>query len=599
MSNATPPATLRRRVSFLPDKTERAEASDDYSLQKLPYHWRRTPTALAFALSGIVWSVFSLSLGGQAALSYGLFSTLIATGIAAVCGAIACGTISRVTANAGMSLDLVTRGSGYGFIGSSATSLIYAATYLMYSGFEAALMADAVHTQWPSLNLPLLYVASSLIIVPLNWYGFQSNDFLQRITTPLFLAGFIWLAIKVFTGEPATTVIDPAFPISFENVTGALSAIIPVAAIISLNAADYSRFMRKRDARTASRLAPVIVIGGILVLEVPIGALLSVWTGEGNASTYAATVLGPVGVLWIVITQLRIQNANFYSGTLALANFASRVLKFVPGRKFWILFMALVTVVATLAGILNSLLSVLTFLGIFIVSWFGTIAADMLILRPSGRALPHYIEHRRGYLKSWGWPSVGSLLAASACGIILEVAQLPTPQTSAFWSLMAALLIGFGGPLLIVGVLRRGGNLTARAAEPGWIDDETMTDEALEAPENLLPWGEHGELLMKQDLVTCPVTPGGIISSVACASHRTCHDACKAPGVLIPLASPAHRETRPSASSDPIPPDATSGSPTPSSATSHGPTSGRVSPTDVHRTSDRVDPVRTDTEPSA
>lgn len=522
------PTSKSRKVSFLPSKEDREEAGDDYALNKLPYHWKRTPTSLAFALSGIVWSVFSFSLGGQAALTYGLPSTLIALGIAAVFGFVACGVIARVTANAGMSLDLVTRGSGYGFVGSSATSLIYAVTYLMYSGFEAALMADAVHTQWPELNLPMLYVLASIIIVPLNWYGFTSNDFLQRVTTPLFILGLVYLVYKVFT-LPVHPIATDLPGVSFNSVVGALGAALPLVAILSLNAADWSRFMRKKDAKKAGWLSSVVVIGGVIVVEAPLGAVMALHTGEGNPSTYAAQLLGPIGVAWIIVTQLRIQNNNFYSGTLALANFSSRILKFVPGRQFWILFMAAVTVVATLAGILNNLLEVLTFLGIFIVAWFGTIAVDMLILRPFGLAKPGYIEHRRGYLKAWGWPAVGSLLLASFAGILVHLLHLPTKENSAFFSLVAALIIGFFGPLVVIGVFKKGGNLIVREAE--WIDDG-MEDAALEAPDNMITCGATGKNFMKQDMVTCPVTPGGVINSVACASHRTCQDACKKPGTI-------------------------------------------------------------------
>lgn len=538
-SIAREPAQTRRRITFLPSKQDREEAGDDYALNKLPTHWKRTPTSLFFVLSGIVWSVFSFALGGQAALTYGLSSTLVALAIATVLGFLACGVISRVTAAAGMSLDLVTRGSGYGFIGSSATSLIYGVTYLMYSGFEAALMADAVHTQWPHLNLPMLYIVASVIIVPLNWYGFTSNDFLQRITTPLFVVGLGYLMYKVFSLPTHETAVNlPGLSVS--NVTGALGAALPLVAILSLNAADWSRFMKKKDINKATWLAPLVVIGGVVAIEAPLGAVMALRTGEGNPSTYAAQLLGPIGVAWIIVTQIRIQNSNFYSGTLALANFSSRILRFVPGRQFWIVFMAAVTVVATLAGILNNLLTVLTFLGIFIVGWFGTIAVDMLILRPSGRAQPHYIEHRRGYLKDWGWPALSSLLLGSAVGVTMYLADIPTAADAPFYSIVAALIIGFCGPLLIVGVFGIGGNLIARQPDPEFID-HGMTDEALDAPANMVACGVTQKVFMMQDMVACPVTPGGLINSVACAAHRTCNDVCKTSPA--PLTGPGQRAT--------------------------------------------------------
>lgn len=530
MPDHTDTPTRRVRPSLLPPADQRSEAGDDYALRKLPAHWKRTPTSLAFVLSGLVWSVFSFSLGGQAALTYGLPSTLVAFAISAVYGYIATGVVAKVTATAGLDLDLVTRGSGYGFLGSAMTSLIYAVTFLMYAGFEAALMADAVHTQWPSVSLGLLYVLASLVVVPLNWYGFTQNDFIQRWTTPLFVIGLVWLAIRVFSLDVHPAYNNPG--LSFHNVAGAFGSALPLVAILALNAGDWCRFMRKSDVKRATWIAPTVVIGGVILVEAPLGALMALYTGEGNPSTYAARLMGPVGVLWILLTQIRINNSNFYSGTLALANFSSRILRFVPGRRFWIVVMGAITIASTELGILNHLLDVLTFLGIFVVAWFGTIAADMLVLRPSGRAMPQYVEHRRGYLKSWGWPAVGSLVVGSAVGAVLDLGGVMSDDYAAFAAVCSALLIGFLGPLMIVGLFRVGGNTSARPAEEGWYDDGSITDEQLDVESNMLTCGVCAERHMRQDMVTCPVTDGGVICSVDCASHRTCGDACKKPASL-------------------------------------------------------------------
>ena len=68
--------------------------------------------------------------------------------------------------------------------------------------------------------------------------------------------------------------------------------------------------------------------------------------------------------------------------------------------------------------------------------------------------------------------------------------------------------------------------------EPDWIDDQTLSDAALERPDNFLVCGLCNQSFIKQDMLTCPVSPTNAICSVCCASHSTCHDHCKRPPVF-------------------------------------------------------------------
>lgn len=90
-----------------------------------------------------------------------------------------------------------------------------------------------------------------------------------------------------------------------------------------------------------------------------------------------------------------------------------------------------------------------------------------------------------------------------------------------------ALLIGFGGPIVAQLARGPGRGLLAREPEPAWVDDLTRSEPELEDPANQLACGVCHRVVMRQDLATCPVTDGGVICSVCCASHRTCRDRCK------------------------------------------------------------------------
>jgi purine-cytosine permease-like protein len=476
-------------------------------------------------LTGLSWSMFFFAVGGTLALSFGFLSTMLARAVTTVIGLAGLLTVPTLATKYSLDLDLLTRGSGYGFLGSAVTSVIYALNWLMYAGLEAAFMASALHTQWSGVPLWVWYVVTSLITIPFNWYGVTQNDFVQRVTFPLFLAGLVWLTWKV-VGRP----VHPSFTspgITAGNFFGALGALLPNVVIQVLGTCDFARFLRRRDMRKGLALGSVAVIWLVYVVSMPLGAVLALYTNSDNPGVYAASVIGAAGAIWIVVTQVRINNINFYSGSLALANSAARLLRFVPGRRFWILVTGAVTVAATELGIVNHLLQVVTILGMFLLGWAATLLADMLVLKPVYKLEPAHVEHRRGYLADWGVPSLVSLAVACAVGAVLNLGNIPDATFGPFVADSAALAIGFFGPIVAYRVWPDRWARLARTPEPGWADDLTRTDEEMEAPENVLPCGVCGTVTMRQDLLTCPVTPGNVICSVCCSAHSTCHDVCK------------------------------------------------------------------------
>jgi purine-cytosine permease-like protein len=335
----------------------------------------------------------------------------------------------------------------------------------------------------------------------------------------------VWLSWKVVGRPEHRSFTSPG--ITAANFFGAFGALLPSVVIQVLGTCDFARFLRRRDMRRGMWLGSIAVIWLVYVVSEPLGAVLALYTGADNPGVYTASVLGVSGVIWIVVTQLRINNINFYSGSLALANFSSRILRFIPGRRFWIVVTGLVTVAATEFGIVNHLVEVVTVLGMFLLGWAATLLGDILVLKPRLGVRPEHIEHRRGYLTDWGVPSLVSLGLACAVGGVLNLGHIPDATYGPFVADIAALAIGFTGPIIAQLVAPDRWPRLARTPEPGWVDDLSRSEEELEAAENVLPCGICGTEVMRQDLLTCPVAPGHVICSVCCSAHATCHDVCK------------------------------------------------------------------------
>ena len=96
-----------------------------------------------------------------------------------------------------MDIDLLTRGAGFGYLGSTITSLIYASFTFLFFAIEAAIMSLAFEM---CLGIPLFlgYVLSSLIVIPLVTHGITFISRFQSWTQPvwivLHLIPFVFIA---------------------------------------------------------------------------------------------------------------------------------------------------------------------------------------------------------------------------------------------------------------------------------------------------------------------------------------------------------------------------------------------------------------------
>jgi hypothetical protein len=122
---------------------------------------------------------------------------------------------------------------------------------------------------------------------------------------------------------------------------------------------------------------------------------------------------------------------------------------------------------------------------------------------------------------------VSSLLLGSVIGAVLSLGGIPNAAVGPILGDVLAFGIGFGGPILAELGMRGRFPRLARQPAAEWVDDFSHTDEEMESADNMLPCGNCGEQVMRQDMVTCPVTDSHVLCSVCCAMHRTCAERCK------------------------------------------------------------------------
>ena len=161
---------------------------EDYALRftaKKSRKWSEWQVSLT-ALGGISFLALE-AIGGTLTLTYGFVNAVSAV---LTVGAIIFLTglpISYHAAKLGTDIDLLTRGAGFGYIGSTVTSLIYASFTFIFFALEATILSMALEL---TLNIPLSigYLISSLVVIPLVTHDITLISRFQVWTHPLWIA---------------------------------------------------------------------------------------------------------------------------------------------------------------------------------------------------------------------------------------------------------------------------------------------------------------------------------------------------------------------------------------------------------------------------
>ena len=167
--------------------------------------------------------------------------------------------ISVYAARYGVDMDLLTRGAGFGYIGSTLTSLIYASFTFIFFALEAAVMAYALEL---ALGIPPVwgYLVCALVVIPLVTHGISAISRLQVWTQPIWLVMLVVPFVYVLVRDPGAF----AGITHYNGVKSALAGFdlhlfgaaltVGIALITQMGEqADYLRFMPARTAANRGR----------------------------------------------------------------------------------------------------------------------------------------------------------------------------------------------------------------------------------------------------------------------------------------------------------------------------------------------------------
>jgi hypothetical protein len=195
------PSTIRARRSY--QAWVANETMEDYSLRYAARSFRKwSPfTVSNTALGGISFLALE-AIGGTITLSYGFVNAFPAIIAVSVLVFITNLPIAYYSSRYNIDMDLLTRGAGFGYIGSTITSLIYAGFTFIFFALEAAIMAQALQL-FSGLPIVFGYIVSSIVIIPIAFLGITLISRLQLITQPIWVIMLVAPFVFIFWTEPS------------------------------------------------------------------------------------------------------------------------------------------------------------------------------------------------------------------------------------------------------------------------------------------------------------------------------------------------------------------------------------------------------------
>ncbi|GAA6133920.1 ATP-binding protein [Oceaniserpentilla sp. 4NH20-0058] len=431
------------------------ETLEDYALRFTAKSARRWSAArVSQTALGAISFLALEAIGGAITLHYGFNNAVAAIMVVGLIIFLTGIPISYYAAKQGTDIDLLTRGAGFGYIGSTITSLIYASFTFIFFALEAAILSLALEL---TLGIPLSigYIISALIVIPLVTHGISLISRFQVWTQPIWI-GFQILpliciafqsenAIELWVNfTPSTNVSNQVSGFSIVAFGAAASVLFSLIAQIG-EQVDFLRFLPQQD-KPDKRWWFAMLAGGpgwiiFGVFKILVGSFLAVLALQHGLSEEQAsdpnhmylTAMSYVtnseqlslillGV-FVVVSQLKINVTNAYAGSIAWSNFFSRITHNHPGRVVWLVFNVIISLLLMELGIYRILEEILGGYSIIALAWLGTIVADLTISKPLGLR-PQEMEFKRAHLFDINPVGVGSMIIASTLGFICYVGWL-------------------------------------------------------------------------------------------------------------------------------------------------------------------------------
>lgn len=388
-------------------------------------------------------AIFYLLLGATLATTFGTRNALIGTflGVLALSGL---GYIfSRYAIRSGQSCYLLSR-EVFGTLGASLATVIFAAIAIYYAVFESAVVAAAAVKVFSGVNYWQACAIIAIYSVALAVGSIQKwLDKLNAILLPIYVVGLVAvvaMAIHRFGYSHAWLDIPAANP----TPAGWWYCFIAVFGmqLLMMITLDIGRFGKTEDIEHHSKLTfgfPFYV--ATFLVNMSVGIYLAASANMAEVSETAvidvclAVLGGPLGLLFIWVTQTRINTANFFLASSNLQAFIRDIIRFPIPRLACTLLVGVVVFAFTAASdVLKYILIAVNYQAVILTAWVGVALAYITASANAAPDASAAVETRtfipRGLASWFTGAAVG--LAMMASGGLIASFSVPVTLTITF-----------------------------------------------------------------------------------------------------------------------------------------------------------------------
>lgn len=385
----------------------------DYATAPVPGESRGSWTTPFFAALGMATALIYMQLASVISLQYGVTTALLAVAYSTVASCSVAMVIARTAVRTGYGINLMAR-AVLGSRGSILFSLLFGFTTLVYFAVEANIMGAAIGEMIGGIRMSFVLPAVAIGMIPLVWFGMSFLGKFQAMTLILYvglLGTALVLSLRDTGLSGASAVGRAASPHSIISAIGIMNGLIFVTALVT---ADFARFIR-RDTLAKG----VFWVGGVFqFVAFGMSGLMGIWFAHryqiANPGAYLVTVLGGGGALLALATQLRINLANMYLGSIAFTNAFDEMTPFRPHRHLMVVVFGVVAALVLAFHATHYIEAALNMIGLFSLCFTILILVDILLIR-RGMWLSSNNDAFKQFA-SWRWAAILSLLASSLLG---------------------------------------------------------------------------------------------------------------------------------------------------------------------------------------
>lgn len=429
-----------------------------YAASAVPDDARMSKGSLTMAWWAICSAMFWLVVSATLAINFGTTNALIGLALSVAVYSVINRVIVKFAIASGLSVGLFSH-VVFGSLGAPLATLIFFATAIYYALFEGSVIAIAIHAYFPSISLHFAYLIVVTYSVLLVFGSVQRwLDKFNGMLLPFYLSGLAAALIAAFLAggdHSAWLHLGPPGGAPANGWWNCFTAFMGVW-ILMMYTWDYARFGKQQDAGYHANVnfgwlfysftflgngVAGIFLAGTLA---PQGAL-----SEVSVVMALLKLMGLAGLLFVWVSQTRINTANFYLASTNMHAFFLSALGLDLPKFVWSIVVGAIVYALMLTNVFGFILQALAYQGIFVVAWVA-IAVTHIVSPHYGEIFGREIEYRRERVVALNPCGLGAWLLATAAGIVLlefggTVATFSAPAAAVIAALVYRVALSFAG----------------------------------------------------------------------------------------------------------------------------------------------------------